>query len=105
MSIKGKAYVMGAFEHPTREAKDKSTPQLHVECARGALEDAGLTKDDIDGYSAPATHRGSAPCRWPTTWACAICVTWTLPRPAAAPTSCMSGTQRKRSRPASAQLL
>ncbi|MBL6937382.1 MAG: thiolase domain-containing protein [Alphaproteobacteria bacterium] len=50
MSIKGKAYVMGAFEHPTREAPDKSTPQLHVECARGALEDAGLTKDAIDGY-------------------------------------------------------
>jgi acetyl-CoA C-acetyltransferase len=50
MSIKGKAYVMGAFEHPTREAPDKSVAQLHVECARGALEDAGLTKDDIDGY-------------------------------------------------------
>ncbi len=50
MSIKGKAYVMGAFEHPTREAPDKSTPQLHVECMRGALEDAGLKKDDIDGY-------------------------------------------------------
>ncbi|MEJ1970365.1 MAG: thiolase domain-containing protein [Rhizomicrobium sp.] len=50
MSIKDKAYVMGAFEHPTREAPDKSTPQLHAECARGALEDAGLGKDDIDGY-------------------------------------------------------
>jgi acetyl-CoA C-acetyltransferase len=50
MSIKGKAYVMGAFEHPTREAPDKSTPQLHVECARGALSDAGLSRDDIDGY-------------------------------------------------------
>jgi acetyl-CoA C-acetyltransferase len=50
MSIKGKAYVMGAFEHPTREAPDKSTPQLHAECMRGALEDAGLKKDDIDGY-------------------------------------------------------
>jgi acetyl-CoA C-acetyltransferase len=50
MSIKGKAYVMGAFEHPAREAPDKSTAQLHVECARGALADAGLTKDDIDGY-------------------------------------------------------
>jgi acetyl-CoA C-acetyltransferase len=50
MSIKGKAYVMGAFEHPTRKAPDKSVAQLHVECARGALEDAGLTKDDIDGY-------------------------------------------------------
>src|SRR6201996_5178159 len=50
MSIKGKAYLMGAFEHPLREAPDKSTPQLHAECAKGALEDAGLTKDDIDGY-------------------------------------------------------
>src|ERR1700748_2505815 len=50
MSIKGKAYIMGAFEHPTRNAPDKTTPQLHAECARGALADAGLTKDDIDGY-------------------------------------------------------
>jgi acetyl-CoA C-acetyltransferase len=50
MSIKGKAYVMGAFEHPTREAPDKSVPQLHAECMRGVLADAGLTKDDIDGY-------------------------------------------------------
>src|SRR3954469_15130060 len=50
MSIKGKAYIMGAFEHPTRDAPDKSTPQLHAECAKGALADAGLSKDDIDGY-------------------------------------------------------
>ncbi|MEO8114783.1 MAG: thiolase domain-containing protein [Phenylobacterium sp.] len=50
MSIKGKAYVMGAFEHPLRDAPDTSTPQLHAECARGALEDAGLSKDDVDGY-------------------------------------------------------
>ena len=35
------------FEHPTRLATDKSTPQLHAECAKGALEDAGLTKDDM----------------------------------------------------------
>ncbi|HZC16999.1 MAG TPA: thiolase domain-containing protein [Caulobacteraceae bacterium] len=50
MSIKGKAYVAGVFEHPTREAIGYSTPQLHAECAKGALEDAGLSKDDIDGY-------------------------------------------------------
>jgi acetyl-CoA C-acetyltransferase len=50
MSIKGKAYIMGAYEHPLRDAPDKSTPQLHAECAKGALADAGLTKDDIDGY-------------------------------------------------------
>ncbi|MCR5877923.1 hypothetical protein [Phenylobacterium sp. J367] len=35
MSIKGRAYVMGAFEHPTRDAPDKSTPQLHAESALG----------------------------------------------------------------------
>ncbi len=50
MSINGKAYIVGAFEHPTRKATDKSIAQLHAECARGALEDAGLTKDDIDAY-------------------------------------------------------
>ncbi len=50
MSIKGKAYIMGAFEHPLRDAPDTSTPQLHMECALGALADAGLEKDDIDGY-------------------------------------------------------
>ena len=50
MSIKGKAYIMGAYEHPTRDAKDKTTAQLHVESARGALDDAGLTFDDVDGY-------------------------------------------------------
>ncbi|WP_304218407.1 thiolase domain-containing protein [Phenylobacterium aquaticum] len=50
MSIKGKAYIMGAYEHPLRDAPTKSTPQLHAECAKGALADAGLTKDDIDGY-------------------------------------------------------
>jgi acetyl-CoA C-acetyltransferase len=50
MSIRDKAYIMGAFEHPTREAPDKTTAQLHAECAKGALEDAGLSKNDIDAY-------------------------------------------------------
>jgi len=50
MSIKGKAYIAGAYEHPTRLAKDKSLAQLHAEVAKGALDDAGLGKDDVDGY-------------------------------------------------------
>src|SRR5450631_4658072 len=50
LSIKGKAYIAGIFEHPTRHAPDKSTAQLHAECAKGALQDAGLTKADVDGY-------------------------------------------------------
>ena len=50
MSMKGKAYIVGAYEHPLRKAPDKSVAQLHAEVAKGAIEDAGLTKDDIDGY-------------------------------------------------------
>ncbi|MGE0766948.1 MAG: thiolase domain-containing protein [Hyphomicrobiaceae bacterium] len=50
MSLKGKAYVVGAWEHPTRKAPDISLMQLHAECAKGALEDAGLSAKDVDGY-------------------------------------------------------
>ena len=44
------AYIMGAYEHPLRVAPDKTVAQLHAEVARGALADAGLSKDDVDGY-------------------------------------------------------
>ena len=47
MSLKGKAYIVGAYEHPTRHAPDKSIAQLHAEVAKGAIEDAGLTTSDI----------------------------------------------------------
>lgn len=50
MTIRNQAYVAGAWEHPTRHASDKSTPQLHAECAAGALADAGLGLADVDGY-------------------------------------------------------
>lgn len=50
MSIRGKAYIAGAWEHPTRKAPDKSLAQLHAEMAKGALDDAGLSFDDVDGY-------------------------------------------------------
>jgi acetyl-CoA C-acetyltransferase len=50
MSIKGKAYVVGAWEHPLRNIPHLSTAQVHAECAKGAVEDAGLSFDDIDAY-------------------------------------------------------
>lgn len=50
MARHAKAYIAGVFEHPTRKALDKTVPQLHAEVARGALEDAGLSKDDVDGF-------------------------------------------------------
>jgi acetyl-CoA C-acetyltransferase len=61
MSIKGKAYIVGAYEHPTRKADDKSLAQLHAEVAKGALEDAGLTKDDVDGYFCAGDAPGLGP--------------------------------------------
>ncbi len=50
MSIKKRACIAGAYEHPTRKAPDKTVAQLHAECAKGALDDAGLTLSDVDGY-------------------------------------------------------
>src|SRR6476620_10575185 len=50
MSLKGNAYIVGAYEHPTRKAPDTSLAQLHAEVAKGALDDAGLSKSDVDGY-------------------------------------------------------
>ena len=61
MSIKGKAYIAGIFEHPTRLAKDISLAQIHAQCAKGALEDAGLTKDDVDGYFCAGDAPGLGP--------------------------------------------
>ncbi|WP_407175672.1 thiolase domain-containing protein [Bradyrhizobium sp. STM 3562] len=52
------SYIVGAYEHPTRKAPDKSVVQLHAECAAGALADAGLTKDDVDGYFSAGDERG-----------------------------------------------
>jgi acetyl-CoA C-acetyltransferase len=48
--LKGKAYIVGAYEHPTRDAIDRSLPQLHADVMRGALADAGLSLADVDGY-------------------------------------------------------
>jgi acetyl-CoA C-acetyltransferase len=50
LSIRGKAFIAGAFEHPLRVIPDRSTPQVHAEVALGAVADAGLTLDDVDGY-------------------------------------------------------
>ena len=61
MSINGKAYIAGVYEHPTRKATDKSLAQLHAESALGALADAGLTKDDVDGYFCAGDAPGLGP--------------------------------------------
>jgi acetyl-CoA C-acetyltransferase len=61
MTIKGKAYIAGIYEHPTRKADDKSLAQLHAEVAKGALEDAGLTRADVDGFFCAGDAPGLGP--------------------------------------------
>src|SRR6202795_3390136 len=61
MSINGQAYIAGIYEHPTRKADDKSLAQLHAEVAKGALDDAGLTKADVDGYFCGGDAPGLGP--------------------------------------------
>jgi len=61
VSIRGKACIVGAYEHPTRKAPDKSLARLHAEVAAGALADAGLAKDDVDGYFCAGDAPGMGP--------------------------------------------
>jgi len=58
--MNGAPQIVGAFEHPTRLAPDTTVAQLHAEAARGALADAGLTKDDVDGYFCSGDAPGGA---------------------------------------------
>jgi acetyl-CoA C-acetyltransferase len=61
MSIKGRAYIAGAYEHPTRKAPNSSLAQLHAEVALGALADGGLTIRDVDGYFCAGDAPGMGP--------------------------------------------
>ena len=73
MSIKGKAYIVGAYEHPTREAPDKSLAAAARRVRQGRAGRRGPdARTTSTATSAPATRRGSARCRWPTTWACKL---------------------------------
>ena len=50
MSIRGDAAIVGFYELPTqKEYPGRSTTGLLAEVARGAIRDAGLRKEDIDG--------------------------------------------------------
>ena len=61
MSIRGKAVVVGAYEHPRREIPDRTLAQIHREVAVGALTDAGLTLADVDGYFCDSMAPGFGP--------------------------------------------
>lgn len=47
--------IVGAYEHPTRFAPDKSEWQINAESAKGALEDAGIRPDQVDAFFTAST--------------------------------------------------
>ena len=55
------AYIVGAFEHPRRAIPDRTVAEIHAEVALGALTDAGLSKDEIDGYFCATDAPGQGP--------------------------------------------
>lgn len=61
MSKAAKAYIVGAYEHPTRKADNKSLAELHADVAIGALRDAGLTLADVDGFFCDTEAPGLGP--------------------------------------------
>ncbi len=58
MSLRGKAAIVGAWEHPTRFAPNRTMFQIMAESARGALADAGLTIKDVDGLCTTGVGMG-----------------------------------------------
>jgi acetyl-CoA acetyltransferase len=58
MSFSGRIAIAGVYEHPTRWAPERSEAQIMAECARGALEDAGLELSQVDGLLAAGMGMG-----------------------------------------------
>ena len=61
MARSADAYIAGAYEHPMRDAGDKSLAQIQAEVAMGALADAGLTRADVDGFFCGPDAPGTGP--------------------------------------------
>ncbi len=59
MSIAGRFAIAGVYEHPSRFSPDKSEFQIMAECAKGALDDAGLQLSDVDGLFAASMTMGA----------------------------------------------
>ena len=61
MSFSNNACIAGIYEHPLRVAPNHTVAQLHAEVAYGALQDAGLTLNDVDGYFCAGDAPGMGP--------------------------------------------
>lgn len=49
MTISGTIAIAGVHEHPSRFSPDKTEFQIMAECAKSALDEAGLVLSDVDG--------------------------------------------------------
>ena len=61
MTIRDRAFIVGAYEHPGRELPDRSVAQIHADVAAGALADAGLGFADVDAYFCAGDSPGFGP--------------------------------------------
>jgi acetyl-CoA C-acetyltransferase len=52
------AAIAGVYEHPSRFSPNKTEFQIMAECAKGALDDAGLTRSDVDGLFGASMSMG-----------------------------------------------
>jgi acetyl-CoA C-acetyltransferase len=58
VSVRGSAVIVGAYEHPERIIPDGSVAGVVAEVAHGALADAGLGVEDVDGFCYAGVHQG-----------------------------------------------
>ena len=61
MTRRGKAFIVGAYEHPLRDIPDRTPAEVHAEVAAGALADAGLGFTDVDAYYCAGDAPGFGP--------------------------------------------
>ncbi len=52
------AAIAGVYEHPSRFSPNKTEFQIMAECAKGALDDAGLKRSDVDGLFGASMSMG-----------------------------------------------
>jgi acetyl-CoA C-acetyltransferase len=52
----GQVAIVGAYEYPARKTPGMHPFQIQADCVLRALEDAGLTLDDVDGFATAASE-------------------------------------------------
>jgi acetyl-CoA acetyltransferase len=59
MTVSGNIAIAGVYEHPSRFSPDKTEFQIMAECAKGALDEAGLSLQDVDGLFGASMTMGA----------------------------------------------